>query len=149
MNFRLFVLVLSVVCFILLNCTSADESIIVIPEGYVGPVLVVFGQKNGETQEYLKGKRLYRINEDGLLKSQFDSNDGWSEVPSFYYSQVLKENKIPFVGRTSRLPIDKIVAHGGVVGSYKKMKFVQYFIGNKEDIFLAYDSLNSFNFDDL
>ena len=40
---------------------QTEDTVVLIPEGYVGPVLVIYGQTDGAEKEYENGKRVYRI----------------------------------------------------------------------------------------
>lgn len=140
MSFKFNLFLFGMLSCLLISCDKADDSIIIVQDGYVGQVLIVFNQKSGLREEYQEDKRVYHIQQNGMLKSRFDSNDGIAKVPEFYYGEIQKENRIGFVGDASILPSDKIVAHGGVAGSYKGVKFIQYFIGNREKIFDIYET---------
>ncbi|QMU65411.1 MAG: hypothetical protein GKR88_14710 [Flavobacteriaceae bacterium] len=78
-NYYPFGIKMAGVVFGFISCTyrKAEDIIRLIPEGYIGPVLVVFDQKNGEPKEYEDGKRVYRIPKSGVLKTQFGSNYGF------------------------------------------------------------------------
>ena len=54
-----------------------------IPAGFVGEVYIIFGVADGVAPEYRDGRRIYRISEDGILRTQFPPT-GWSR-PSYSY----------------------------------------------------------------
>jgi len=141
MNFKFDLFQFTVVGFILVfSCDTADESIVIVPDGYVGSILIVYDQKYGLEERYQDNKRVYVVPEDGILMSKFSDNDGIARVPEFYYSGIEAKNRIDFVAEASSLPMDQVVAHGGVVGSYKEIKFIQYFIGDSLKIFDSYNN---------
>ena len=55
---------------------EAEDTIRLMPEGYQGPVLIIFNQKYGTPKEYEGDKRLYRIPENGILITQYGPNYG-------------------------------------------------------------------------
>lgn len=83
---------------LLLSCgNKADDTIILIPEGYVGPVLVIYNQDNGAEKEYEDGKRVYRIPENGVLETQFSPNYGVQNNEYYYVSSNGNKKKLDFV----------------------------------------------------
>ncbi|MDC7996386.1 DUF6843 domain-containing protein [Altibacter sp. HG106] len=60
--------------FIITACSfqKSENSIIIIPENYSGPVVITFNQENGEPKTYERNSRVYKINDNGVLKTQFD-----------------------------------------------------------------------------
>ncbi len=45
----------------------------VLPQNYEGPIVVLYGQKDGKPKEYYNNDwRVYRINKDGTLRTQFE-----------------------------------------------------------------------------
>lgn len=86
---------------LLLTITScaqeAEDTIRLIPEGYKGAVLIIFNQKDGIPKEYENGKRIYRIPENGVLKTQFEPNYGVQNHQFFYVDKEGDRTEIPFV----------------------------------------------------
>ena len=76
---------------------QGEDSIRLIPEGYQGVVLIIFNQEDGEPKEYQDGKRIYRIPENGILKSQFEPNYGIQKHQYFYVNSEGEKTEIPFV----------------------------------------------------
>ncbi len=88
--------------FVLLICISScaqqgEDSIRLIPEGYQGAVLIIFNQEDGAPKEYEEGKRVYRIPENGVLKTQFKPNYGIQNHQFFYLNNKGERTEIPFV----------------------------------------------------
>lgn len=46
-----------------------------IPSNYIGKVAILYNQKYGQKEEYLLDRRIYRIPNCGILKTQFTLND--------------------------------------------------------------------------
>ena len=88
--------------FVILICVcscaqqKAEDTVRLIPEGYIGSVLVIFNQENGEPKEYEEGKRIYRIPENGVLKTQFEPNYGMQNHQFFYVDKKRSRTEIPF-----------------------------------------------------
>lgn len=136
MNFKSFILIVTTI--FLSNCNKADESIFVIPSGYSGYIVIFFNQQEGREKEYVENHRLYRIPNNGILKTQFSANNGWSQLPNFYKDTIDTNSLIPFALTLENLDQEEIVAYGGSVGSFmnknKKINFVEYYVGNKRNI---------------
>lgn len=57
--------------FLYFEINSASNDIFLIPQDYRGQVLILYGQENGQPKEFEKLWRVYRIPENGTLKTQF------------------------------------------------------------------------------
>ncbi len=57
-----------------LSCQDRMVNILyVLPQNYEGPIVVLYGQKDGKPKEYYNNDwRVYRINKYGTLKTQFE-----------------------------------------------------------------------------
>ncbi len=158
--------------FVLLICVynscaqqTAEDTVRLIPEGYVGPVLIIFNQKDGEPKDYEGGKRIYRIPESGVLKTQFGPNYGVQNHQFFYVDKNGDRTEIPFVvvqepdSLAKILDKTKIFAFAedalGVVKNFdpktKELLSVQqparsFYIGNLLDIEKAYREKEKFTF---
>lgn len=81
-----------------LSCgDQAEDATILIPENYVGPVLVIYNQDDGAEKEYKDGKRVYRIPENGILETQFSANYGVQNNDYYYVSSNGNKKKLHFV----------------------------------------------------
>lgn len=57
-----------------------------LPAGYTGPALVVYGQEDGAPERYEEGRRVYAIPDSGVLRTRFAPDEGWrSGLPAFAY----------------------------------------------------------------
>jgi len=77
------ILALTVMC----CCELAEPEIHLIPEGYVGNVVIVLGASDGSPPEYEGGSRIYRVPANGILRTQFLTNHGWGSPRFFYLDQ--------------------------------------------------------------
>lgn len=66
--------------------TRPEKETYLIPEGYVGTVLVIFNQPDGEKSEYEDGRRIYRIPETGVLFTQLKDEQGIINQEYYYVS---------------------------------------------------------------
>ena len=63
---------------------AAEQSMYLLPNRFVGNVLIVFNQPDGAPAEFRDGARLYRIPTSGVLRTQFKPNYGL-HIPDLYY----------------------------------------------------------------
>ncbi len=140
-----------ILSFLLLGCDTGEREIIIVPRNYSGCIVVIFNQEDGQPIKYLKKKRVYEIPRDGVLKTQFNFNDGWSDYPEFFFEAVNQENRIPssILSEIEELPIDTIVGFLGSTGSIRKTDyneervwFAKYYIGTRFDIIRAKEEDN-------
>lgn len=107
-----------------LYLNRSEREVHLIPDGYVGPVVIVWDRKDGELSSYEKGMRLYRIPPSGVLFTQFQSNSG-NVFPGddqyFYQKADGSRIEIPVrydQGRDKRSPeIPKVMVYGQQGGS--------------------------------
>jgi hypothetical protein len=135
------VLILGFVIQLLAGCTQVEEEIFILPKDYRGYIIIIYNQVNGTSKKYEGSKRVYQIPENGILKTQFSTNDGWRTSPEFYYEKINSSTSLLFVTELEKVPNDKVVACGGTAGSVKKnefaddrIMFVEYYVGTKEQI---------------
>jgi hypothetical protein len=67
---------------------QAEPEMHLIPKGYKGPVIIVFGDREGKPVKYEDGKRVYEISSDGVLRTQFKKQQGSiapGELKYYYY----------------------------------------------------------------
>src|SRR5882672_11596236 len=65
--------------------SRGEAEIHLIPDGYVGPVVIAFDREDGEPKKYENKTRIYGIPPNGVLKTRFPKNDGTNHVWKFYY----------------------------------------------------------------
>ena len=155
--------------FVLLICISscaqqkAEDTVRLIPEGYEGSVLVIFNQEDGEPKEYEDGKRIYRIPENGVLKTQFGPNYGVQNHQFFYVDKGENRSEITFVIVQEPDSIAKITDKSKIfafaedalgegsgydpeIGKYIIQPARSFYIGNLLDIEKSYREKEKFTF---
>ena len=79
-----FMLGIGVFAFLALHgLITNKEKMFLIPEGYVGPVLIVYAQSNGQPPKYEGDVQLFEIPPDGVLITQSPKPDGIGD--EFWY----------------------------------------------------------------
>lgn len=58
--------------FILFEVNSPSDDIFLIPEGYRGQIVIIYGQEDGQPKEYEGRWRVYKIPKSGKLKTRFE-----------------------------------------------------------------------------
>lgn len=90
-NFLLVCLLLSV---LFSACQRRGEDVVyLMPENFQGNVLIIFDQKNGVDSSYEGGKRVYKIDTTGVLRTKFNKNYGKHQ--SFFYQLDKNNTRIP------------------------------------------------------
>jgi uncharacterized protein DUF6843 len=64
--------------------TCSESEIHLIPAGYEGPILIIFDDPAGVPERHERGKRVYAIPSNGVLRTRFGPNPGWGR-PDYYY----------------------------------------------------------------
>ncbi len=123
------------------GCSNTENEIFIVPKSFKGYILIIFNQKNGTPARYENNKRVYEIPQNGILKTEFLVNNGWSSFPNFFYERISKENQIPYKAEFTNVLPDSIIAYGGTSGSIKKSEksderiiFVEFYVGTKTQI---------------
>jgi hypothetical protein len=62
----------------------AEPEIHLIPAGYEGPVVIIYGDSAGAPMRREGRARVYEIPADGVLRTRFPANPGW-ERPDYFY----------------------------------------------------------------
>lgn len=140
MKITLFLIYLYLIVLILSGCTSGEEEEYLLPEGYVGTVYIIFDQKTGIPPKYDEGKRLYEIPANGILRTQFNTNEGWHGIPIYYYIDSYNK-KLPITFQLENKNIKKdslqvccIQNGNGYKESNEIVKYERFFIGNQSQI---------------
>lgn len=63
---------------------SSKESICLIPEGFTGPVFIIFSQQDGVTPNVEDGRNVYKIPADGILQTKVPVNRTVNKNEFFY-----------------------------------------------------------------
>lgn len=74
--------------FALYSChQQAEPETYLIPEGFTGKVNIIFNRKEGKPVKYEDKRRVYEIPADGILLTQFTTNDGFINRKYYYKMQ--------------------------------------------------------------
>jgi hypothetical protein len=60
-----------IISYIIFKATDASHDIFLIPEGFRGQVLVLYGQTDGQPKEFEGKWRIYRVPQNGILRTPF------------------------------------------------------------------------------
>jgi hypothetical protein len=117
-----------------LSCKKdADKETFYLPEGFSGPVAIIFGQENGVAKEYEDDKRVYRIPQNGVLYTQFPRVQG-TLIQEFYYVNSTSERiELPslFLPTLSTTDLDssRVYALRGIDGKFGDVKYIYFGVG--------------------
>ncbi|MBX3297685.1 MAG: hypothetical protein KF762_18450 [Acidobacteria bacterium] len=130
---------------------DAGESICLIPEGYEGPVFIIFGQKNGHPPKIEDGRRVYVIPDDGVLKTTAEVNFRIDNNKFYYVSPDGKRRRIEYLFPGGKAWVDKPYTEdkidiskdevyvfsdlmGGVTNTMgKEVRFRQFLVGKPKE----------------
>lgn len=113
---------------------NIEPEIYLIPEGYVGLLIVAVDQEDGDEKEYEDGYRVYRMPSNGFLKTKFSLNTGWVDGGRHYYYVDSIGRRRELSDHDLRPQADSIVqVMGGGTGGYSnrellKGKEVEYMV---------------------
>lgn len=125
-------------------CNSGEEEVYILPKNYVGVVYIIFNQKSGAQPKFEAKKRVYEIPPNGILKTQFGINEGWHEIPEYYYADEGKRIPISYQIENQKIETDKLQVCCLQNGkSYKDnneaVQYQRFFIGTKQQIDSLYE----------
>ena len=145
LKFTTFILIIGIVFLAALySCALGDDEMYLIPKGYSGRVLVFFNSQNGHPVRHENRKRVYEIPPNGVLRTQFDFNEGWTNPDEFfYYDGSGGRTPIPYVdyrdARQDRVQACCLGTGGaGVAENQPHVKFAEFYVGTKADIDAAF-----------
>ncbi|HZG54231.1 MAG TPA: hypothetical protein VEZ40_19170 [Pyrinomonadaceae bacterium] len=119
---------------------TGDDAIFILPSDYKGVVMILYNHKKVQPVKYEKGRRVYEIPPDGVLKTQFPFNQGWHNLYRFYYKQNGRMIEIPYVIDPKDVRSDRVQVccfSSGKAGkdpNDTSVEFAQFYIGSKEEI---------------
>ena len=102
------------------SCTEVkkrEPATYLIPEGYVGALYIVFNAPNGQPPKYEGHSRVYHIPPSGVLVTQMDANEGWSESSEIKYFSVSQSGKrVPISAVSEDTPDNTRALYSGGLG---------------------------------
>lgn len=145
------ILFLSLLTLTVFSCKkeNGEDSIRLIPEGYTGPVVIIFNQSDGTPVKYEDNKRVYEIPKSGILKTQFSKNTGFQINEFYYVSDKGKRTKIEYLSApkdsSNSINNKKVYAYAEEYsgegegfnpekGKYKIYPSISFYIGNLNNI---------------
>ncbi|MBQ0734506.1 DUF6843 domain-containing protein [Aquimarina celericrescens] len=104
---------------LLFSCKQevSDPAIYLIPDGYIGEVVVVYNHPNGQEEMYEGEKRLYVIPKTGVLKTKFTPTYGLIYDQYFYVDA--SQNKKEIFQEHKVEDADDICIYNGMTGKKK------------------------------
>lgn len=143
---------LTSILMLVLGCSKKEEAIFILPEDYTGYIIILYNQENGSEVKYENNARVYEIPKSGILKTKFDADYGWSQFPKFYYDND-KSKEIKYYYDFNEIPSDEIVSYGSTTGNANRdlkgestVSFSQHYVGTKEQIKIAIEKANTFDY---
>lgn len=139
------------------SCTKkGDDEIHLIPKGFTGTVAIIFGQADGIPQKWEKGKRVYEIPANGILKTQFSFNAGLISDKYYYIDNSGHRMEIPFAWPNERkISPDSLQVFSGTSGreisnkTKKEFSYFLYIVGRLSDSDKLNAQKNSLDLGDL
>lgn len=59
---------------------NSEDEVFVLPEEFIGPVMVHYNTSGGQPERYLNSKRVYDIPKEGVLKTEFKYQEGFRQI---------------------------------------------------------------------
>lgn len=122
------------------GCKTKENEVVILPEGYTGYIVIIFGQEEGLQKKYENGKRVYEIPPSGILKTQFGADYGRSDFPEFYYGShngkelPIKIDWEDFSGSDVNATLFSVGKSYRDNGSNEPIEYVKAYIGTKSQI---------------
>jgi len=139
--------------------SRAEAEIHLIPDGYVGPVVIAFDREDGEPKKYENKTRIYGITPNGVLKTRFPKNDGTNHVWKFYYTKADgTKRELPYFLDLREVPAgnkDAVAIYSLASMSAPSNRgasdrsFFTYVVGKVTDSKSLIDKQHNINFSDL
>jgi len=105
-NEKYLIIILSLLFFI--SCSKTENTLTLIPDGYIGTIQIWFNQENGIEEKYEGEKRVYEIPENGILKTKFSPQFGYHFPEYYYVSKNGQRTKIQPISDLNKKVLDTI-----------------------------------------
>jgi hypothetical protein len=118
------------------SCSLGEDETYIIPTNYTGPVIVLFNQSTGKPEKYNNGKRIYEIDKNGILKTQFVFQEGFRDI-NYKYSN----------GKSVRYlwPSDKVWSDTINLNSKYKDSIYAYHANNSDNLWFIVGKVKNLN----
>ena len=119
---------------------STGRDIFIIPGGYVGRVIIFYGQPDGQVEKTVSGNNIFIVPQSGILRTQASINYEWSELPLYYYDSISVNTEIPtrtdWELYSDDDPNASLVSTGSLElqQNHTSVSFGEFFIGTKRQI---------------
>ncbi|MEO8069127.1 MAG: hypothetical protein ABI599_15625 [Flavobacteriales bacterium] len=128
------------------SCALSEGDVFILPEGYRGVVFVVFDQPDGQAEMRQGSNRLFKIPASGVLKMKDPSRRGWSIPDKYYFEEKTDRNSIRYEHNLPANDKREVIVSGYSDGKIflngDTIEFLQFFVGNSDEIQLASDSMD-------
>lgn len=136
---QLTIYILSFIIIAIGSCSVSKGDVYVLPNDYVGIVIIIYNQKNTYKPIEIKGKRVFHIPESGVLKTDASLNYEWKNSDEVFYGNNTNGKKIPIVRDPVNYKKDQINATLASSGTTKdsngdEIEFSVFYVGNKSQI---------------
>jgi len=76
------------------SCFWGEREVYLIPQGYEGPVVIMFDEVDGQQVNYEEKKRVYEIPTNGILYTQFKDQDKYVHMEFYYLTKKGDRTKV-------------------------------------------------------
>jgi hypothetical protein len=128
-------------CGLFFGCNPGDNEAVIVPKDFKGYIVIIYNQKTGFPSQYDNGKRIYKIPQEGIYKTQLTSHEGLRDFPEFYYEKIASESQLPSYAEFDKIPPGVVVGFMGTRASANKdyegkqtIEYSLYYVGTKNDI---------------
>jgi hypothetical protein len=102
-------------CLILWYLTSScqnrgEDAVYLIPKNYEGTLFIIFEHEKGRNVVYEEGKRVYRFDTTGILRTKFGPNFGLQQNFYFYVDSVGNKTSIRYLLPSQLQGSEEVVA---------------------------------------
>lgn len=138
-----------------------EGEIFLIPENYVGTVAIFFDMPNGKPIKYEGKYRVYEINKNGILLTQFKENldvKPFDMVKYYYFNEKTKKrrllkyldtNEMKYVISDSTFIFAKAMESGLSNKDYHEYKYLHFIVGKMKNIDSLYEYREKIHLPDL
>ena len=131
------VTLLSAGCF-LFNSNKPMYEIHILPEKFKGVVMIIHSQKDGENIKIDNDTIIYKIPQNGILKTKNPLIAGLVQV-RYYYEVISNKTEIKYVFDSNKIPFDTVCVFGLSTGTNRaggpdEFDVTTYMVGTKMDI---------------
>lgn len=98
------------------GCWTGDPEVYLIPDGYIGPVVVAFEQEDGQPARRDGDTLVYMIPPSGVLKTQAEFPENFRQVSYYYVNEEGRRSRLPDYTPVSEVPEDTVQVFNVISG---------------------------------